>query len=519
MYKIPLVYRIAEQFKQEPQPEDSYKEIQKVLRRYSAESIIEIAQSILWNPPTEPLGELRGTPWHTLLLVKWALRDWKVNLRVGPKISRGQFDQLRQMLWELQGTEHKNLKPSNASLMFRSILHVQYEFQRKENWGFIRWSALFSRLRPEHPSRRQFVDVIGIEPDVFIDFVYALYAAILDEKVVITLTWFDPWRLKYGKQVDRMYELISRDVHQLRDELRKDAAWKIQGKFELYEFPYFQRFPFLRTANGLVQCWHRRVFARGMEDAIHFRLSDLGESYTRSFSKVFESYVIELVRESGLNAIEEHEFKEKLGHGSPAVEAILNGEDVNVFVEAKMGLFDDRVVLFDNDRVIYQKTKRIREAISQAWSVGKLLRSGQFEGQPVASAAQDFLLVVLSRELIIGGGEMLKRLYPAGEFEYPDAQSEINLPFSNIFILSIEDFEHLMGCVRSGEGELVKVLKDAVAANSNPKTARMFFSDFLGPYSKRWTDTALIKEARAASEKRMYAIVGESLDMPIPVSD
>ena len=269
-----------------------------------------------------------------------------------------------------------------------------------------------------------------------------------------------------------------------------------------------RHFPFLRLRDGRLQCWHPLVFARGLEDAVHLRLSSFGADYVNEFSRVYERYVTELASGCGLVVIDEAAYKVQVGGHAPAVEAIIEGEDCNIFVEAKMALFADDVLLQDNEKVIYQKTKRVRDAIKQGWKVGQLIRDPASRFGNQFQNSQDFLLVVTSRELNLSTGERLQSLCPRDEFVYPDATAERRLPLENVFILSIEDFERTMGCVAAGEINLSAVLKDAVVANQRKDTARMFFSEFIGKYTKRWAMSAVMQDARQSAERRITAAFG-----------
>lgn len=509
-YAPPLIYQMVAQMAPLPKRgiEEVHKSIVNRLRRYSATSIADLALQILWNRPASKLDELQTMPWLTLLLVKWALQDNGVSLRVGPPIPREEFDQLRQQLWDINGFGDGSKEKPNVWLMLRSIMHVQIEFQRNESWTFLRWPALYERLDPGGTNRRQFRDVMGMEPSVFMDLSYGLYAAVLADKMALGPDWLSPARQTYGVAVDRMYELFVRDLPSLRSDLQKDVAQRIRGKFELYEFPYLRRFPFLRLRNGHLHCWHPLVFARGLEDAVHLQLSVLGKEYVDAFSLVYEQYVIELAESSGMQTLNESIYKKTVGGHAPSVEIILEGDGCNIFVEAKMSLFADDVLLQDNEKVIYQKTKRLREAIKQGWRVGEVVRDLSAGFGTRFDTEQDFLLVVTSRELIIGNGDSLQRLYEPGTFNYPSDEAMQRLPLSNVFILSIEDFEHTMGCVASGEINLSALLKGAVLANGQGDTARMFFSDFLGKHTKRWTQPQVLIEARRAAEARITAALG-----------
>lgn len=498
-----------------PKPKTGIEEVHRAianrLRRYSATSIADLALHMLWNPPADKLEELRGAPWLTLLLVKWALQDNGVGLRVGKPIPPQVLDQLRQQLWDIPSVGEDGTS-TNVFLMLRSLLHVQVEFQRAESWGFLRWPALYARLDAGHKSRRQFREVMGMEPDAFLDMTYGLYAAVMARRMPLGPDYLSPWRATYGESVDRFYSLFVRDLPSLRAELQKDVAQRIRGRQELYEFPYLKRFPLLRLRDGRMHCWHPLVFARGMEDAVHLRLSELGKDYVDSFSRVFEAYVTELATGSGMPALDERAYKAVMGGDASSVEVILSGVDCNIFVEAKMSLFADDVLLQDSEAAVFNKTKRIREGIGQGWKVADRLRE---DGCPLGAQfrkPQDFLLVVTSRELILGGGEKLQRLFAPGMFDYPNAAAQARLPLTNVFIVSIEDFENAMGCVAAGEVDLSEVLKEAAVANQRGDTAKMFFADFLAKHTNKWTQPECLVAARRASEARMAKVLGAPSD-------
>lgn len=510
-FKFPstsLVFQMAQQVHQQSKPgiEEAYRAILNKLRRYNGTSIVDLALQILWNPPKEPGGAVKAAPWLTLLLVKWAMQDNLVNMRVGPAIPPHVFYALRQKLWELQ--DACCIGQSNAWLMIRNILHAQLEFQRPESWGFLRWPALYAQLKPGTTNRKQFVQVMGMEPEDYIDMTFGLYAAVLKGKQLLANDPLTAFRPAYGKTVDQIYSLFVRDIPGLRTDMQSDGARKIRGKQELFEFPYLCRFPLLRDRDGWLHCWHHLVFARGMEDAVHHRLSGLSKDYVDEFSRVYEKYVTKLTTDSGLSVLDEASYKAKMGVNAPAVEAIIEGENCNILVEAKMSLFADDVLLQDSEVAVFNKTKRVRDAIKQGWRVGEVIRDSANGFGDQFHAEQDFLLVVTSRELNLGNGEMMRRLYAPGKLNYPSDSAAQRLPLSHIFILSIEDFERTMGSVAAGEINLSAVLREAVAANQEGASARLFFSDFFRKYTKRWAFPQLLEEAQSAAHERIKVALG-----------
>lgn len=489
--------------------EDEYRFIINKLRRYSASSIVDLVLPMMWHEPEKGIDRLRAIPWLALLLVKWALQDKMVGLRVGSKMSQRDLDNLRQQLWDLQGQKAVDRADRNVWLMLRSNLHVQVEFQRNENWSYVRWPALYARLNPNGINRRQFRAAMGMEPEVFIDLANCMYSAVINREMPIGPDYLAPMRPQYGEAVDALYRLFVRDLSQLRDELRSDVAQKIRGKQELYEFPYLKRFPLLRMRDGNIHCWHPLVFARGLEEAVHLRLSEQGADYVEPFSRVFEEYVTELTVEACPKSLVESSYKAIVGGESSAVEVIVQEDGCNIFIEAKMSLFADDVLLQDDETAAFNKTKRVRDAIKQGWKVGAKIREPSSKLGESYSVDQDFLVVVTSRDLVIGGGDSLKRLFASNKMAYPDADAELRLPLSNVFIMSIDNFENTIGCVGAGEVSFSTLLKEAAIANQDGATGRMFFSDFLHKYTKKWSQPRLLREALEASERRTEEVLGK----------
>lgn len=503
---LPLVYQSADSIlKPKVGIEDTYKSIRNRLRKYSATSIVDLALAMLWTKYKDSVDELQAFPWLALLIVKWALQDSSVNLRVGRPIPVQDMDLMRQQLWELPGSGDELGQDRNVFLMLRSLLHVQTEFQRRSTWSFLRWPALYARL-PEGKARIQFRTAFGMEPDTFIDLAFALYAMVLSGNLPMQPDPLAVCRPHYGNAVDKIYEIFVRDLVGLRTELQRDSAQRIRGRHELYEFPYLKRFPLVRLRNGRIHCWHLLVFARGVEDIVHLRLSEqFGEEYTRSFSRVFEDYVTELAVSTGKPCLTEAAYKEILNDSAPAVEAIFEADDCNILVEAKMSFFADDVLLQDSERRTFEKTKKVRDGIAQGWKVGKLLRKHP-SLHPRFSKKEDYLLVVTSRDLLVGGGEMLTRLYEPNALTYPDADAERNLPLRNVFVVGIEDYEITMNCVRAGLIDLQAILRKASDANQRGDTSRLFFADFLREHLKACPQPIVLHQARVAAETRLNKV-------------
>lgn len=482
--------------------EDAVRRIRNQLRKYSARSVVDLALHELWTDHGSPLENLKAAPWISLLLVKWALQDRMVHINIGPRISRPIFDRLRQEVWDLPAAQEGPSANGNIYTMMRTILQQQMEFQRAPSWGFLRWAALISRRQANDALSQRFRETLGMDPHTYIDLSMSLFASTIDGQSVITDRFFEPLRSGYGPAVGTFLDLFTRDLSALRSELQKPVAQEVRGRAELAEFPYLKRYPFVRLVPGELTCWHPLVLARGLEDAVHLRLSDYGEEYTRPFSRIFENYVIELSTAAVPDAIPEGDYERALGANAPKVEVLIQLDGCNILVEAKMALFAESVVVTDNSEAVMYKTKRVRDAILQGWKVTSALSktSNPYYNE---KHQENYLLVVTSRQLHLGYGELLARLYPQGRLAYPDEGAEQRLPLSHIFILSIDEFENLMGNVQSGEASLSTFLRMAASDNNDPSTAKLYFIDHLRGHRLRLRQPALIKQAIESSQNRL----------------
>jgi hypothetical protein len=485
---------------------DEIRRIKNVLRKYSARSVVDLALAELWSDRGSKLDNLRAAPWITLLVAKWALQDSMVYMNIGPPIPVSIFNKLRQRVWELPAwRENPRDRPPRLSSVMRPMLQQQLEYQRQHGWGFLRWPALIGRRPRTDALWQHFHATLGMEPETYTDLAFALYATVLDGAQNVRDSFFDPLRPRYGAAVQRLLQLFVRDLPTLRAELQKFDATEVRGRSELYEFAYLRRFPFVRLSAGILTCWHPMVLARGLEDAVHLRLSYLGPKYTRPFSRLFERYVTELAIGAHSAVVTEDEYERRLGGDAPKVEAILQEESCNILIEAKMALFGDAVLVSDNAEVVYQKTKGVYKAVSQGWKVTRALT--QTTNPYYRGSRDNFLLVVTSRQVHLGHGEMLVDLYPSDRLSYPDESASTRLPLRNVFILSIEEFERTMGAVRSGELKLGEFLREAAVSNEDPVKSRMYFAHYLEQHVKRFHTPSLITQALEESKSRLAEIL------------
>lgn len=471
-------------------------------------------------------------PWLTLLIAKLALEDDAIALKIGGSCPTRVIDELRNELWNMPSSRSDDTS-AGVFLMLRALIHTQLQFQQRETFSFIRWPALIAALPPQHALRVQFHAAFGCDPDTFIGIVYSAYAAVMNGKTTVSRDFFDPLRPLYGSAIDTFFDRFSKDAPALRQELRAELHERIyevrdghkvlrgdalkRPEAERIEFPWLSRYPLYRHPSGRLAIWHHKVFARGMEEAVHRELSGHGQAYTDPFSRVFESYVLDLVRSTGLDFHSEDEIKGGV-LSRPAVEALICLDGCNIMIESKMSLFPDQVLISDRGPMVFTKLKRVREGMVQGWRVGDLLRDGSVAIEEARSASADFLIIVTSRQLNLCSGEHLSRMFgddvvhrinPETRFMGPSPEQLKRLPLKNIFILSVEEFEHFTGAIKDGPIHLSDLLEEAADDSENLTTSSMHFDQILGKHVKRWSPPILIQDALQRAEARIAMAFGE----------
>lgn len=213
-WQHPLASRLNDLPKVRPTFAEAAKQVRNRLRRFSAQSITRHAMVFLHRESAKAtLEEMRTWPWITLLIVKLVLEDETIALDRGEMCVPEVFDRCRQTIWDAQGaSDRKESSPGGVYLMVRAMMLTQLQFQREISWDFLRWPALIARLAPDHPSRRLFVERLGIEPDSFLCLCYAAHVPVVNGSHTMAIDDFAPLRRRFGSDVDRFFDEFARDL-------------------------------------------------------------------------------------------------------------------------------------------------------------------------------------------------------------------------------------------------------------------------------------------------------------------
>jgi hypothetical protein len=493
--------------------------VKNKLRHYNLISIIKLSLNHLHRVHANRIEALQRFPWLAALVTKLALEDGMVEVTAGPDCPRQVFEQCCNVLWDF----HSPLMDESVHhllLTVRGMMHAQFLFQKNESTAYLRWPALIERVPADHPSAELFRNTFNMSPVDFMLSATAVMGSLMHYGYSrpLSLSVFSALPDIVKANLNSFLLMFCKGVLGLREILRKELRQRIESgaaprpPYERLEFPWLANYPLLRLENSRVLAWHPLIFYQGIENAVHNRLSLFGQQYSDDFSKLFEGYVVELIEESGITPITDSEFKQIGNASMSAVDALIPSKNGNVLIEAKMSLFSDELLISDKPNVVYQKLKRIRKALSQAWKVGDLIRNGSVSIEDADQAEHDYLFIVTSRQIMLGNGTHLREMvsenffdsvYPEGNFGRPSDKQFRRLPPENITILSIEEFEHLVGAVIEGKLTLLSYAEDAAKRSLDKKTAVMTADQITANYAKKWYTPIMIKNAQERVTKQL----------------
>lgn len=470
------------------------KYVRNQLRQYSARSVVQIAIQRLSTDDYRNVEHLQTWPWLSCLIVKLALEDEELKLD-GPPCPEQVFNRCLSALWSAQGGRDRLSPDKNIWLQIRAMLAAQLAFQRPPRWDFLRFPALIDRLTPDHPSRIQFIEMFGMEPHVFMCISFAILAGVIGGQKSLSLAQYKQFTDYFGDTVSRVFDEFGRDLVGLRTQLvaerveRKTAGVEIRPAYEYNEEPWLQRFPLLRTDPTTFLVWHPAVFTRGFETAVHRKMSTRAEHHANSFSKVFEAYVMELLKNSNTDFFGEDDYKQLAGSDSKAVEAIITQDGANIFIEAKLTKYSETVNISGEAGRVWMGMKRILEAMHQGWEVASALRDKFADHDQWRHATENYLLIVTSQPMACASGEHFRRWFGQDVFDperqrakkkvVPNSAQLDLLPPKHIVVASIDEYEHLMDAVKRGEIRLPTMFREIAAQIASPETSFMFFEQFL----------------------------------------
>lgn len=487
-----------------------YNQVRLQLRRLAPESVaLEVIRQIN-EPAPDSLEELRKAVWQSLLLVKWAFQENTGHLAITRNATSQDIQQLRQMLWQVQGHGDSPIGAHNTAFIFmRQLLWPQVELQKLETKSLVREEAILSRLSDSHRLKKLIRNEIGLNPEVLVDLKLAVFSGLTSGNGRMSRSFLDPLARALGSNVVQRFlslmALDSRGLTEFCSGLPGQGSSRVSSEY--FEAPALTEYPLLLVSGGFFW-WHRMVFARGLESFLHRKLGRAGQKYIDLYGPVFEAYVIGMLRDIEIEYKTESELCEAFGSRDKLTDGLCVHSKANILIECKSLLYREDRMTVGSSRVFLHKMKSIVRAIQQAHSVSHLIRDRRAGPIEVNGRHPDYLLIVTNIDLLIGNIYKFKEVFGPKIAEFKRTYPKSNLPINNIFVVSVDEWERLVSLLKDQGLDFFDFLSQASNEDSDHRTAKFTMDQHVGARGGGRVATA-VSDTVEASLMRMEELLQE----------
>lgn len=483
----------------------AYKQIRNRFRKFDSVELVGSCIDYLYSPVNDQIQELQKLPWLVLLLVKWILIDDEFGAPRKKSLSKAEFYKLLQMVRDLGAVARLPSQFDHHTLFLRSMAYQQFLYQREFSiTHFARQRILFSELPDNSLISSNFKKLTGLDIVTFLDLsLVVLVWFVLKRNKALPLNWFGNVTPPYSaSEVDCFLKSVSLPLLDFRRLLRRRDN-RLRSAQEYYEQTPFLEFPLIQT-NRQFLCFYPNVLFRCLEHFVYDRLKMWdAQQFMAKFGPMFEAYVENTVRYSGLPYIAENQLKKELNAGGNLVDFIISDEDANILVDAKAVEMSYQGKVSHLAEVVKDKTKvSVLKAIRQAHDVLKQLEHYRSDHPMLKRRSRNYLIVVTFKELYLGNGRTFYEAVAKNAIDeiYDDYSGyPIILP-EDMYFLTIEDFDLFAELIATGTIGLKEGIERAKQSDSNPKTKKFDF----WLHVANWKSGSIIPSFLQAESDKMF---------------
>jgi len=492
----------------EERSNEAFRKVRNRLKKHYPEEIVLACISKLNEQPQDRIEHLRRyPPWRLLLLIKWTFIYGEYLSPYRKKLNTENFNYLLNLVHDFNGSLRLPSEYENIFLFFRNMAFQQFWLQQSFSMpNFARQRLLFGKLESTHTFKIKFLEKCGISISDFIELSTILMTRFTIEKQKsVSIEWFKTVADKYEiGTIRRFFDLLSIDFNSLRRKLQNEKQANRKVSYEAYEKTPLMETPLIRI-NSVYYPFSPELIARCLETFIYDTLkSDNPNEFMNQFGSVFEKYVGYLISKTGITNFTEKDLVQNLDGTGKVVDYLLIDNGSRIYIDAKGVEMAYLGMVGHQPEIITDKTKTsLIKGISQGIETAKRLNSIDIINETRVEKGNNYLLIVTFKEMFVGNGiefynyvakETLDRLLT-------DNENRVLIPFQNMYFISIDDFDLLMGGIASREIELTQILEHAIKSDTDPLTMKFTFGQHISDrYPKLPYPSWLMEECKAIIE-------------------
>lgn len=493
--------------------------IRNKFRQFAPESILMNCLSYLNAPPKSKEEEILRQPWIVMLLIKWVYQDELTEKEGRPPIDVKTADELRQLVHDLGSVARLPNEFEAVHFFMRAMAYQQFFYQTHDiGTKFSRDLLFFAQLDQNSKISKSFEEGVGLSLKDCVKMSFSLNAFFISPPTPLVIEVKDFGEILYAIPADTVtsfLNIISIGYLEMSKHFKSLREGSVEAE-EFYEQSPFIQFPLIRDGNKYY-CTHRMILFKCLQSFVYDHMRRVSSSdFMASFGQIFEAYVHEAIKITGLPVVTEEVLIDKLGDNGGIVDFVIEEKDALIFLDAKAIEMHDRGRVAYSSGLLRGKTKQVVKAISQAHSTFLKLLSSKDTSLDIDTTKEPFIVVVSYKELYLSGGRVffdsvaekdIKRLYK----KFAPAQ----IPPENIFVLTVDEFDYLSQGVADGKVSLSSVLRGAREADKVAENMKFDFMLHLGTLGVKFRKPENLMHAfEAMFEPLIDEIKENKLDRP-----
>lgn len=465
-----------------------FKNIRNCIQRYDASDLVRELLRNLNHPDATAIERLRVMPiWYLLLLLKWTFMygDFENKNKHTP-LTKYHFNQLVNRVHNLSEAVRKPSEYNNWLLFLRNMAFQQFWLQEPyTKQRFARQYFLFADLDENHTLQGIFYDSTGIAIDEYLELSMALMAYFLTkEKVKISVEWFSSMENSYSSNtITNFLDSMSITFDEAREWLKNIDKSKKEKEtlidYEFYEQSPFTRFPLLKHENEYF-CITPILLQATLPSFVYDVLRDTdAQSLMTKFGDLFENLVAQSLQAIQNQMLTEADLNNFFGKSDnqKVVDYLIVSDDHNIFIDAKGVAMSWIGMVTHQPGTIRNQTKSsILKGIEQIYSLSNRLGEVTDINGIRLGEKENYALIVTFKDLYVSNGQNFRDLIAPDDIDKIIAKygGQNLLPLSNIYIISIDDLDILIGCAIQASHSMSDILGHAVQSDKSERTKFVF---------------------------------------------
>ena len=434
-------------------------------------------------------------PWCALLAIRWLLVDWDCQNNSKKEPTVANVKNIVNSIMQFTSIEEQ----SSEYNFFRGLTMQQFHYNQCNSIRLGRTYKLFShiKIKPKIESIFQEHKGMDLSLDTYFKMAFCTYAYYCSNRTTIgelmmNRDTFKPIGISEA-DTGKFFGLTSLTIKDAIEYCRKQKTKDdyIRQYFELSPLRFY---PFLNIERKEWIAWSPTLIQEYLVHGIYdFCKEKEKGSFCEKFGKVFEKYLAESMKNSGIKSFIT-EDEQKLKGLKNQVDFVVQGNKGNILIEAKAVEAKSVTGQMPTIECMHTAYKsNVVKAVEQGFYVAS--KSKQDKLSSIASGNKNYLLIVTYKELFLGSSHVAWNDFISKSLEkFFRSNSDVSkdtIDVKNIYFLSVDDFDRLMslGCI----DKIIEKL-DTVAEKYGTKEDNFCFGQHLGDLKQLTGQLKLLKK-------------------------